>query len=35
MDEKLALYFKHGYLVKDNKIIVADCILSDLEHFAL
>jgi len=35
MDQKLALYFKHGYLVKDDQIIVADCILSDLEHFAL
>jgi hypothetical protein len=35
MDEKLALYFKHGYLVKDDQIIVADCVLSDLEKFVL
>jgi hypothetical protein len=35
LDEKLALYFKHGYLVKDDQIIVADCVLSDLEKFVL
>jgi hypothetical protein len=35
MYQKLALYFKHGYLVKDDQIILADCILSDLEQFAL
>jgi len=34
-DEKLALYFNNGYLVKDDQIIVADCVLSNLEHFAL
>ena len=28
-DEKLALYFQHQYLVKDDQIIVADCILSN------
>ena len=35
MDEKLALYFKNGYLVKDDQIIVADCVLSDFKNFAL
>jgi len=34
-DEKLALYFTNGYLVKDDQIIVADCVLSNLEHFIL
>jgi hypothetical protein len=34
-DKKLALYFKHGYLVKDDQIIIADCILSDVQKFAL
>jgi hypothetical protein len=34
-DEKLALYFKNGYLVKDDQIIVADCVFSNLEHFVL
>jgi hypothetical protein len=34
-DEKLALYFKHNYLVKDDQIIVADCVFSDLENFIL
>jgi hypothetical protein len=35
IDKKLMLYFKHDYLVKDDQIIVADCILSDLQHFQL
>jgi len=35
LDAKLALYFKHGYLVKDDQIIVVDCILSNLKHFSL
>ena len=35
LDQKLALYFKHRYLVKDDQIIVADCVLSNLEHFTL
>jgi hypothetical protein len=34
-DNKLALYFQHNYLVKDDQIIVADCALSNLQHFAL
>ena len=32
-DTKLQLYFKHKYLVKDDQIIIADCILSNPEHF--
>ena len=32
-DTKLKLYFKHNYLVKDDQIIIADCILSNPEHF--
>ena len=27
-DKKLQLYFKHDYLVKDDQIIIADCIFS-------
>jgi hypothetical protein len=34
-DEKLALYFNNGVLVKDDQIIIADCILSDPTHFKL
>ena len=36
-DAKLNLYFKHDYLVKDDQMIVIDCILSDdrLESFQL
>jgi hypothetical protein len=32
-DSKLSLYFKNNYLVKDDQIIVIDCIMSDLKHF--
>ena len=32
-DTKLQLYFKHKYLVKDDQIIIVDCILSNPEHF--
>lgn len=32
-DTTLQLYFKHKYLVKDDQIIIADCILSNQEHF--
>lgn len=28
-DAKLALYFKHNYLVKDDQIIIADCVYSN------
>ena len=34
-DNKLELYFKNNYLVKDDQIILADCIFSDLDKFSL
>jgi len=34
-DSKLELYFKHNYLVKDDQIILADCILSNMDEFTL
>jgi len=34
-DSKLQLYFKHNHLVKDDQIIVIDCIFSDMKHFSL
>jgi hypothetical protein len=34
-DNKLELYFKHNYLVKDDQLIIADCVFSDLERFTL
>jgi len=34
-DTKLQLYFEHNYLVKDDQIILVDCILSHLDHFIL
>jgi hypothetical protein len=34
-DSKLELYFKHNYLVKDDQIILADCILSNMDSFTL
>ena len=34
-DSKLALYFRHHYLVKDDQIILVDCILSELDRFLL
>ena len=34
-DNKLQLYFKHEYLVKDDQIILVDCILSNLDNFIL
>jgi hypothetical protein len=34
-DNKLALYFKNNYLVKDDQIILTDCILSDINKFTL
>jgi len=32
---KLELYFKHNYLVKDDQIILVDCILSNMSNFTL
>ena len=34
-DNKLKLYFENGYLVKDDQIILVDCILSNLDRFTL
>jgi hypothetical protein len=34
-DNKLKLYFENGYLVKDDQIILADCILSQRDQFIL
>jgi hypothetical protein len=34
-DAKLLLYFKNNYLVKDDQIILVDCILSQLDVFTL
>lgn len=34
-DDKLALYFKNRYLVKDDQIILVDCILSDINNFTI
>lgn len=33
--DKLRLYFDNNYLVKDDQIILADCIFSDINHFFL
>jgi hypothetical protein len=32
-DKTLYNYFKNNYLVKDDQIIIVDCILNNLEHF--
>ena len=34
-DNKLKLYFKHNYLIKDDQIILADCVLSNMDYFTL
>jgi len=34
-DSKLQTYFKHDYLVKDDQILLVDCILSQLDAFTL
>ena len=34
-DEKLALYFQHDYLVKDDQIIIVDCVLSEPQRFEI
>jgi len=34
-DNKLNLYFENGYLVKDDQIILADCIFSNIEQFTV
>ncbi len=34
-DNKLKLYFENDYLVKDDQIIIIDCIMSNLKKFKL
>jgi len=34
-ERTLELYFKNNYLVKDDQIILVDCILSNLDKFTL
>lgn len=34
-NERLLLYFQNNYLVKDDQIIIVDCIFSNLKHFCL
>lgn len=34
-DRRLQLYFAYDYLVKDDQMIIIDCILSELSHFKL
>ncbi len=34
-DDKLKLYFENNYLVKDDQIILADCIFSNIDRFTL
>jgi hypothetical protein len=34
-DNKLKLYFENEYLVKDDQIIIADCVFSNLADFCL
>ena len=34
-ESKLSLYFLNNRLVKDDQIIIADCIFSNIDHFSL
>lgn len=34
-DNKLNLYFNNNYLVKDDQIIIVDCVFNDLDKFIL
>jgi hypothetical protein len=34
-DDKLKLYFKNNYVVKDDQIILVDCFFSDINKFVL
>ena len=34
-NNKLEFYLKNNYLVKDDQIIVVDCVLSDINSFTL
>jgi hypothetical protein len=33
--DKLDLYLKNDYLIKDDQIIIADCVFSDMNQFEL
>lgn len=33
--DKLSLYFNNDYLVKDDQIIIANCVFENIEHFSL
>ena len=34
-ENKMKLYFKHNYLIKDDQIILVDCIFSNMSKFCL
>jgi hypothetical protein len=34
-DNKLELYFENNYLVKDDQIIILDCVMTDMSNFVL
>lgn len=34
-DKTLNIYFDNGYLVKDDQIIITDCIFSNMTHFVI
>jgi hypothetical protein len=34
-DNKIKLYFEHDYLVKDDQIILVDCIFSNIDNFEI
>ena len=34
-DEKIKLYFENNYLVKDDQIIIVDCIMSNIDKFII
>ena len=34
-DKKLITYFKYNYLVKDDQVILADCVFSNMNNFCL
>ena len=34
-DQRLSLYFRQNYLVKDDQVVIIDCILSNLDDFNL
>lgn len=34
-EQKIGLYFKNNYLVKDDQIIIVDCVMSDQNRFSI